>query len=216
MAMRIPMLIVFSVRGDLCFLSHRETLTMWSRILARSGLPVCYSGGFNPHPRLSIPLPRPVGVESDEEILLVQLEGDCSASDAEGLGRMLPAGCAVQRIELPAMPVRRVPVRADYIFVRGEGLPEDFWLGRLEDCRRQLQSAEPIVQCRQVPGKSGKAVDLREYAEEVSGDSERIRLRCRITPTGTLRPEEMLAWLGIGRMELAGPPQRTQVVWTHN
>lgn len=214
--MRIAALIVFEIRGDLCVLSHRETLTMWSRILARSGLPVCYSRGFNPRPRLSLPLPRPVGVESDEEVLLVQLEESCSAAAAEGLGRMLPAGCAVRRIELPAMPVRRMPVRADYVFVRGEGLSEDFWLERLEDCRRQLQSAEPIVQSRQAPGKKPKQVDLRQYVEEVSGDSEQIRLRCRITPTGTLRPEEMLAWLGIGRMELAGPPRRTHVVWTNN
>ncbi|TFH61435.1 MAG: DUF2344 domain-containing protein, partial [Candidatus Zixiibacteriota bacterium] len=32
----------FSVRGDLRFLSHRDTIRLWQRAFVRAGIPVCY------------------------------------------------------------------------------------------------------------------------------------------------------------------------------
>ncbi|GAF87148.1 unnamed protein product, partial [marine sediment metagenome] len=54
----------YDVDGDLRFISHHDMLRLFARSLARAALPVRFSEGFNPHPRLSIPLPRPVGVAS--------------------------------------------------------------------------------------------------------------------------------------------------------
>ena len=59
----------FSVTGDLRFISHRDTVRVFQRALARAALPVAYSEGFNPHPRLSLPLPRAVGVASEAELM---------------------------------------------------------------------------------------------------------------------------------------------------
>ncbi|MBN1844663.1 MAG: DUF2344 domain-containing protein, partial [Sedimentisphaerales bacterium] len=42
----------FDVEGDLRFLSHRDTLRCWQRALTRATVPLRYSQGFNPHPRL--------------------------------------------------------------------------------------------------------------------------------------------------------------------
>ena len=64
----------FSVTGDLRFISHRDTIRVFQRALARASLPVRYSEGFNPHPRLSLPLPRPVGVASEAEIIIVEFD----------------------------------------------------------------------------------------------------------------------------------------------
>ena len=55
------------------FLSHAETARVLQRACVRAAVPVRYSEGFNPHPRLSLPLPRPVGVESEDELLVVRL-----------------------------------------------------------------------------------------------------------------------------------------------
>lgn len=214
--LRTLMEIVFEVHGDLCMLSHREMLTMWSRILARSGLPISYSKGFNPHPRLSLPFPRPVGAESDEEVLCVPLEGVVQLSDSGGFVRMVPEGCRIKSIEMPAAHRRRTAVRAEYLFRRGSQTPADFWLERLDRSCQQFQSGCPIVRQRQDPGKRPKSVDFREFLAELSGDCEHIRLACRVTPQGTLRPEEMLEWLELKRAELSGPPRRTCVIWQCN
>jgi len=216
MTQRTAMVIVFDIRGDLCVLSHRETMTMWARALARSGLPVSYSAGFNPHPRLSLPLPRAVGVEGEGEVLWVQLERACSPSEAEGLAQMLPAGCAIREIEVPAGPSPRRAVRADYVFERALGISADFWLERLHRAHQQLLSGEPILRKRQTPRKQNKTLDFHSYLEGISGDSEQIRLSCRIAPEGTLRVEEMLDWLGLKREDLSGSPRRNNVVWISN
>ncbi len=216
MTQRTAMRIVFDIQGDLCVLSHRETMTMWARVLARSGLPVSYSAGFNPHPRLSLPLPRAVGVEGEGEVLWVQLERECTPSETEILARQVPAGCTIRRIEVPAGPGLRRAVRADYVFVRRQDVSPSFWLERLRIARQQLLSDEPIWRERQKPGRQNKILDVHSYLEGISGDSERIRLSCRIAPEGSLRPEEILDWLGLKREDLSGPPRRNNVVWTSN
>ncbi|MBN2271219.1 MAG: DUF2344 domain-containing protein, partial [Sedimentisphaerales bacterium] len=63
------MLLKFRIWGNLRFLSHAETMKVFQRACARAGLDVAHTEGFNPRPRLSLPLPRSVGVESDEELL---------------------------------------------------------------------------------------------------------------------------------------------------
>ena len=64
----------FSVTGDLRFISHRDTLRLLQRAVARADLPVRFSEGYNPHPRIAIPLPRPVGVASDDEAVVIEFE----------------------------------------------------------------------------------------------------------------------------------------------
>ena len=54
----------FSIEGNLAYLSHQETLTLFERALVRASVPLVYSMGFNPHPHLSIPFPRSVGTQS--------------------------------------------------------------------------------------------------------------------------------------------------------
>ncbi len=67
------LVISFSIEGNLRFLSHRQTATMLERALIRAGLDLSYSEGFNPHPRMSLPLPRTVGVVSQNDVLTVSL-----------------------------------------------------------------------------------------------------------------------------------------------
>ncbi|MEB3194546.1 MAG: TIGR03960 family B12-binding radical SAM protein [Cyanobacteriota bacterium] len=57
----------FSKRGAMAWISHLDTLRLLHRALRRSGLPVSFTGGFHPLPRLQIALPLPLGVEGLEE-----------------------------------------------------------------------------------------------------------------------------------------------------
>jgi radical SAM-linked protein len=59
----------FSKTGSLAWISHLDTLRLLDRALRRSGLPVSFSGGFHPMPRLQIALPLPLGVEGFGEWL---------------------------------------------------------------------------------------------------------------------------------------------------
>jgi radical SAM-linked protein len=69
---RFKWLVVFAIGGDLRFLSHHDTLRLFRRALARADFPVRFTEGFNPHPKIMIPLPRPVGIASRDEALVVE------------------------------------------------------------------------------------------------------------------------------------------------
>jgi len=53
----------FTKTGSLALISHLDTLRMLERALRRSGLPVSFTGGFHPLPRLQLALALPLGVE---------------------------------------------------------------------------------------------------------------------------------------------------------
>ena len=53
----------FAKAGSLALISHLDTLRLLERALRRSGLPVSFTGGFHPLPRLQLALPLPLGVE---------------------------------------------------------------------------------------------------------------------------------------------------------
>ncbi len=59
----------FTKTGRLRFLSHLDLMTLFQRTAARAGIPVAFSQGFNPHPRISFGPALSVGMESESEYL---------------------------------------------------------------------------------------------------------------------------------------------------
>ncbi|MEE9370604.1 MAG: TIGR03936 family radical SAM-associated protein, partial [Sedimentisphaerales bacterium] len=102
------MLIKFKVRDNLRFLSHAETVKVFQRACIRAGIKIQYSQGFNPRPKLYLPLPRSVGVETDDDLLClrVNLSGPRTVSDESqikaGLAKQLPDG--VELLSVTTVP----------------------------------------------------------------------------------------------------------------
>ncbi len=93
----------FTKLGKIRWTSHRDVARIWERALRRAGLPVAYSEGFSPRPKLSFGLALPTGCESLAEYLDVELAADV---DPEVVGQkvepMLPAGISVLAAAKPA------------------------------------------------------------------------------------------------------------------
>ena len=70
--------ITFRKAGRLQYISHLDLQRSMARIIARAGIPVWFTKGFNPHPKLVFGVPLPVGVESDCELLDLRLDRDIS------------------------------------------------------------------------------------------------------------------------------------------
>lgn len=209
--------VIFSMAGGPSYLSQQETLTMWNRALIRAGIRPIFSQGFNPHPKISLPLPRSVGVEGDEEVLGVQVAsfGGCPDRAAEAINQELPEGCCVIRTEWVEGRHRRYPTSILYVFEPTASA----WTGglceRLEACRGSLDAHVPVEMLRLRPNdRIGRKVDIGVYLQELSWDSQRIRLRCRFSGQGTARADELLVWLGLGREDLCRPVLRTQIEWS--
>jgi radical SAM-linked protein len=87
----------FSKTGKVRFTSHRDVARIWERGLRRAGLPVSYTEGFSPRPKLSFGLALPTGCESHGEYLDVDLRDDVEPEQMPALlNPALPAGMEVQ------------------------------------------------------------------------------------------------------------------------
>ncbi|NIR41079.1 MAG: DUF2344 domain-containing protein [Actinobacteria bacterium] len=101
----------FDKHGKVRFTSHRDVARIWERTLRRAALPVAYSEGFSPRPKLSFGLALSTGHESDAEYLDVDLDPDRVGDlDPEALPaeltRHLPDGMSVTGV---AVVDRRAP-----------------------------------------------------------------------------------------------------------
>lgn len=63
----------YAKRGRLRFTSHRDFSRAFERAVARAGLPVALSSGFNPHPRISYAGAAPTGAASEAEYVEIAL-----------------------------------------------------------------------------------------------------------------------------------------------
>jgi radical SAM-linked protein len=72
--------VCFTKTGKLKYISHLDLQRAIHRMLVRSGLPIAYSEGFNPHPRLNIALPLSIYQEGEREICDFRITEELEAS----------------------------------------------------------------------------------------------------------------------------------------
>jgi radical SAM-linked protein len=78
------------------FASHRDVARVFERGVRRAGLPIAYSAGFTPHPRISYAGGAPTGVASEAEYLSLALTSRQAAAHVrERLNETLPDGIDV-------------------------------------------------------------------------------------------------------------------------
>ncbi|MCK4846289.1 MAG: TIGR03960 family B12-binding radical SAM protein [Deltaproteobacteria bacterium] len=97
----------FSKVGDIKYLSHLELMNTIMRALRRAQLPVRYSEGFHPHPKLTFATPLPVGLESLDEYMdieLLPLGQYTESSIVERLNNVFPFG-------IKALEARFIPLQ---------------------------------------------------------------------------------------------------------
>ena len=85
---------LYEKTGRVRFLSHIETLNVLQRALRRSGLPLSFTEGFHPHPRISAGPSLAVGMEGLGEFLDVELVSPARC-ESEAIERGLPAGMRI-------------------------------------------------------------------------------------------------------------------------
>ena len=189
--------ITFAKGEEIKYISHLDLMRLWERTLRRARVPLAYSQGFNPRPKIAVATPLPVGFTSRGEVMDVVLERRFSPYNfARGLARHLPPGLELLSVEevYPKLPSLQSQVRsAEYrVTVSWDGLQ-----GKMEGKLHELLSAEQLLRQRR-----GKDYDLRPLIEElwVEGketDGWVLGMRLRAGDKGAGRPEEVLDALGL-------------------
>lgn len=220
----ILVVVKFRIGGNLRFLSHAETVRVFHRACVRGGIKIAHSAGFSSRPKLSLPLPRTVGVESEADLLCLyvpalqcsdegpatsQLHFDCEAF-AAALGCQLPDGCQLVSVETAERNTPFHPVSATYVLpVRQEYLSSKL-RARIEDF---LASGTFNLTRRTDAKGNTRSVDVRRFLKSIELDEGVVVVECRISSAGSIRVEEILRILGLDLQMLAGPISRSAVQW---
>lgn len=177
------------------YTSHLDLYRTWERTLRRAGLPLSYTQGFSPHPRLNLGAALPLGFTSECELVDIWLEGEFTPEQIlQALRPALPPGLVVTRIEPVSSnaPALQQEIRAaEYIITLLDPCPD------LEERLESLRCAEQLPRERR-----GKSYDLRPLIQDVQilppiNDSPRFLVRLSAQEGATGRPEEVLAAIGL-------------------
>jgi radical SAM-linked protein len=208
----------FAKLGKIRWTSHRDTARMWERAFRRASLPVAYSQGFSPRPKVSFGLALSTGYESLAEYLDIELS-DSPLSDSQpqldleslagDLTASLPAGVEVVAISASADKTRSLqeevtactwrlavaPMAAPDGTVASPG-PAGPDIGARLD---QLLAADSLVIPRTRKGRE-VVEDIRPAIlalRPVDETADGLWIECDLaTQPRSLRPTELVAALG--------------------
>lgn len=96
--------LIFSKTGYAKYVSHLDLMRMFQRAFKRSELPISYSQGFNPHQKISIGFPLPLGVTGTKEYIDIEMDEELSFSElTERLNAALPPDIRISGAMIPQM-----------------------------------------------------------------------------------------------------------------
>jgi len=198
----------FSIVGMLRFVSHLELQHFFSRVILRAGLPVHFTQGFNPRERLSLPVPRSVGIASLDDRLRIELEEEVSAPEAlVKLRGFVPEELTLKRAWLTDSS-RLETVTA---------LEWQIGLGQTDTGRIGARVGEilsgPCPMTRRTKKNKEYAVDARTLIFDLVLEGTELAVKVAYSSQGSLRPGELLEILQLPKNEWIGRMTRVKTYW---
>lgn len=208
----------YAKRGPLRFTSHRDFARAFERAIRRAGVPVAFSQGFTPHPKISYASAAPTGVASEAEYLEIGLR---AAVDPEELRRALDAALSPGLDVLETVEVTRPGSLADRIEascwrVELPGVSE-------QELREAVAAfvAAPEVAVERLTKQGRRTLDARGpvvrigVIPQAEPPSETVAARCAILDlvvrqvTPAVRPDDVLSGLRVLADLVPPVPPRT-------
>ncbi|MCL6634982.1 MAG: TIGR03936 family radical SAM-associated protein [Peptococcaceae bacterium] len=188
----------YAKEGPARYLSHLDLLRTFERAARRAGLPLAYTRGFNPHPKLSFAAPLAVGITGEAECAEVELDRNLQEDGVAALlGRSLPEGLRVKKVKVipgdaPSLMslVERSTYRCTAKLDRAAG--DD----ALERAVRSFLARGEIPVLRKNKAGEKKMVDIRPgiftMSARLDNDIIIIEAELKTGSSGNIRIEEVL------------------------
>ncbi|MCP4435750.1 MAG: DUF2344 domain-containing protein [Actinomycetia bacterium] len=196
----------YRVGGKIRFLSHRDVARVIERAIRRAGVPVAYSQGYSPRPKLQYGLALSTGYESDGEYIEVELDADrVGIRNPEAIASAL-AECMPKGLDITAGSA--VPTGSPSLQDSVESTTWEIHLAAGEPAADVLAQRVGDLLAAEEYGieivRKGKQIreDLRPLLRELvvipPGRSARTVLRAELgTKPRSVRPAELLETLGV-------------------
>lgn len=186
--------LTFTKTGSLKYIGHLDLHRTLERTLRRAGLPLAYSQGFNPQPKMNLAEALPLGITSECEVMDVWLETHIDLEQAKkDLDRATPPGMRIlslNEVDERLPPLQTQVVAAEYRVTVSGGVTVD-----LDSRLRDLLSQPTLMRERR-----GKHYDLRPLIESLSVEENVLVMKLSARDGATGRPDEVLKALGVEGM----------------
>lgn len=203
----------FKIDGDLRFISHHDTVRLFERALARAAIPMRFSQGFNPRPQLSLPLPRSVGMASDDETLIVECSEPMEREVLlQRLRPQMPEGLALQDADVMHAGERRIPLSVEYGLDLGLELKEKL---AQRICALETQERLEVTRREHRTGQS-RTIDIRPYLLNARLNGSRLEWTQAILASGTARPAEIMEVFGLPPKDFVHRIRRLSVAFAQS
>jgi len=203
--------IIFAKTEAMRFTSHLDLQRTWERTFRRAELPISYSLGYNPRPKINLASALPLGFTGEKELLDARLEQQLSITDIETrLQKSLPPGIQlreIKEIDLSSPSLQSRVIAAEYLITFLDPFPT------LSDQLNKILTKSEILRERR-----GKTYDLRPLIETLTIFDEDDQGLQQVFTTltakegATGRPEEVIDALGYD--PLAARVHRTNIFFT--
>jgi radical SAM-linked protein len=175
---------------ELQYTGNLDMHKVWERTFRRAQLPLAYSQGFHPQPKLQQAAPLPLGFTSEAEILDVWLDTDAPLNEiTKKIVTTAQPGITVREVKeivLASEPLPNLVTAAEYRIVCDEPLEPAEIQGRIE-----ALLAQPKIERE----RREKSYDLRPLVQHLAVENAApLTLTMLLTslPGATGRPEEVL------------------------
>lgn len=161
--------VYFDKFGEMKFISHLDLLRFFDRLLKKSQIPVKYSQGFHPRPKMSFGSPVSLGTEAYDELMDFELESPMSNEEVfERLNSSNVVGFKVNKVE--EVP-RKSSIMEEYtvMIYEVEGSEKD--ISKLEE----LLNRDEIVEVKEKKGKTATR-DLKVRIKSFKRDNDKITM----------------------------------------
>lgn len=200
--MKVQRLRVTFTRGDeMKYITHLDLMRFWERALRRAGVPIAYSEGFSPHAQISLAAPLAVGTTSEAELMDVFLEARMTPRQLiEQANGQLPSAITIRSAEEVglSLPALQAEVRfAEYDVDLEAGAAPD-----VEAAVAGFLAAESVP-WQHMREDEVRRYDIRALVDDIrvtrpDGATVRLRMRLKNDNSGSGRPDQVVAALGLG------------------
>jgi radical SAM-linked protein len=193
--------LTFAKKEQVKYIGHLDLMLAWERALRRAKIPLAYSQGFNPRPKMQAASSLPLGTTGTAEILDITVTESLDLLEAtERIRRTLPVGIALHSIEevpLKNSTLQQLVRQANYRVMVETDLSPELLRERIE----VLLTANEIWRIRK-RRKQQEKFNLRPLLHEldielVTDKDFVLHIRASAGQFGNLRPQDVLSELDL-------------------
>ena len=184
---RVRYRIRFAKKGLLRWISHRDLARLWERLLRRASLKLSMTEGFHPKPRVAFPSALALGVESEDEVVEIELAEELGVNELfDRLAGDRQPGLGIHSVHrLPDGFGKAQLQSTDYLIT----VPDEIDLGGVRQSIQSLLAQSEISFER----KNKKVtVSVPEQVLDLHVDGRQLKLTLAASATASLRPGDVL------------------------